>query len=135
MRKLKLIADSIPLDIPEATTGDRLAQFSDPAALDRPEVASEDLWEEVLNPFLKGVLGWGADEEIDQAIRRGPLGFSGLVDFVGYFTETRGVDEALFEGKLSYLLECATKLMSVALSCHKIISSPLHQQKKCPITT
>lgn len=94
LHKLKPVADSIPLDIPEATAIDHLAQYVDPVAP-----------------------GWGTNEDIEKMIRRGPLGFSALVDFLGYFTETRGVDEALFEGKLWSLLECATKLMLVTLSC------------------
>lgn len=60
--------------------------------------ASEDLWQEVINGVLKGVLGWGTEIE-DDVIRRGDGGLGGLVRFVDYFVTERGVPEALFEGK------------------------------------
>jgi hypothetical protein len=70
----------------------------------------EDLWEEVINGLLKQSLGWGKETDIKSVVRRGPRGVEGLVKFVEYFVESRGVDEALFEGKLARLMEEMDKL-------------------------
>lgn len=118
VQKLRQISDLIPLDVPEATEENALAHLADPAALDNSEIASEDLWEELLNPVLKAALGWGVETSLDAVVRRGRFGFPGLVKFVEYFTETRGVDVALFEGKLSHLIECAMKMMLVSRKLH-----------------
>ena len=39
-----------------------------------------------------------------ELIRRGKKGVEGLAMYVGYFVEERGVNESLFEGKLSHLM-------------------------------
>jgi hypothetical protein len=115
LHQLEQISNTLPSTIPEATPTDLLAQFSNPAAYDNPDISSDDLWEEVLNSFLKGALGWGNDIDMATVIRRGRLGFAGVVEFVRYFTETRGVNEALFEGKLTNLVEHAMKIMLVSI--------------------
>jgi hypothetical protein len=40
---------------------------------------------------------------MDAIIRRGRKGLDGLTEFMKYFVVKRGVDEALFEGKLTHL--------------------------------
>ena len=100
--------------IPEATETDLLSQFADPLQHNNPDISVDDLWEEVLNPFLKTTLGWNAELDSEVVIRRGRLGFDAVVDFVAHFVEIRGVEEALFEGKLGHLTECAKKKMSVS---------------------
>ena len=41
---------------------------------------------------------------MSKIVRRGQWGLDGLVVFVTYFVENRGVSQALFEGKLSNLM-------------------------------
>jgi len=108
VHKLCKISNALPTSVPEATQSDLLAHFADPAVQDNPEISSEDLWEELLNPFLKDKLGWG-NTNLEAAVRRGRLGLEAVADFVQYFVEKRGVDEALFEGKMANLVECANK--------------------------
>jgi len=91
--------------VPEGSMNDRLARFSvNPRDYDDPSLDADGLWEEVLNSFLKGALGWGTEETMDGVVRRGVMGMSGILRFAQYFIEERGVNEILFEGKLSHLL-------------------------------
>ncbi|KDR66334.1 hypothetical protein GALMADRAFT_80973, partial [Galerina marginata CBS 339.88] len=112
VRELRRISMTLPMTIAEATRTDVLAQFADPAEHDNLDISADDLWEEVLNPFLKTTLGWDAELDLGAVIRRGSLGFDAVAEFVAYFVEMRGVDEALFEGKLGNLTECAKKIIS-----------------------
>ena len=64
-----------------------------------------------MNGFLKSVLGWGSDERaLSAMIRQGEKGVAGILKFAKYFVEVRGVDERLFVGKLSPLIEAMEKL-------------------------
>jgi hypothetical protein len=101
----------LPKEVPEATDHDLLSRFSDPAAHDDPLVQADDLWEDVLNPFLKATFGWGDERDLNEIVRRGDMGFDAVVRFVEYFVEKRGVDAALFEGKLSRLTGYVETLM------------------------
>ncbi len=102
----------IPHTIPEAMDGDPLASFPlNPASIVAPDLHGDELWEKVLNGFLKSVLGWGnVERELTAKIRRGEKGVEGILRFAKYFVEARGVDERLFEGKLSPLVEAMEKL-------------------------
>lgn len=105
-KKLKRLADGLGDSIPEATEEDHLAIFAkNPKDFDRAEVASVDLWQDVLNDLLKQALDWGADRPVCDVLRRGQLGVEGLVWLVEYFVIERGVAECLFEGKLGLLME------------------------------
>jgi len=66
--KLRKISNTLPTSVPEATQSDLLACFSDPVVQDNLEISPEDLWEELLNPFLKEKLGWG-NTNLEVAIR------------------------------------------------------------------
>jgi len=104
LAKLHSLIKRLPASVPEASAHDSLAVFEvDPKEFDDPSLTADELWEATLNGLLKSVLGWGMDQNMDEIIRRGPKGLDGLASFVEYFTR-RGVSEALFEGKLSYLL-------------------------------
>jgi len=115
VEELRRISTALPATISEATETDLLARFADPLRHDNPNISADCLWEEVLNPFLKGTLGWNTDIDLAVAIRRGPLGFEVVADFVAHFVEKRGVEEGLFEGKLGHLVDCAKKTMSVLI--------------------
>jgi hypothetical protein len=108
LQRLHFIHQNLAQDVLEATEDDVLARFSeDPASFDNPEVGSEELWEEVLNPVMKSILGWGDELDTASLVQRGEKGMLGIYRFVKYFTLQRGVDESLFEGKLSKLLDAA----------------------------
>ena len=96
----------LPGSVPEATENDHLAVFGqDPRHFDDPEADGEGLWEEVINRVLKDALSWGMEREMSTIIRRGRNGMGGLHAFVEYFVRQRGVDPALFEGKLERLMK------------------------------
>lgn len=96
---------NLPDTIPEASDSDLLAEFrQDPANFDNKMFDKDDLWEEEINPHLKGVLGWGTEGDMKDLIWRGRKGVEGLAIYARYFVEERGVDERLFEGKLSQLM-------------------------------
>ncbi|TEB18295.1 hypothetical protein FA13DRAFT_1649397, partial [Coprinellus micaceus] len=105
-KKLKRLADGLDKTVPEATANDYLAILAqDPKGLDRPDVASVDLWQVVLNDLLKNTLGWGMERPVKDVLRRGRFGVEGLVWLVDYFVGERGVAACLFEGKLGLLIE------------------------------
>lgn len=43
-------------------------------------------------------------------VRWGAMGMGGVLQFARYFIEERGVNEMLFEGKLSHLLNAVKKM-------------------------
>lgn len=107
LARFQYLIENLPESIPEASDYDRLAIFAvRPCDFDDTSIPSGELWEEVVNKVLKSMFGWGMEGNMDDIIRRGRKGLDGLAEFVKYFVVKRGVDEALFEGKLSYLM-CA----------------------------
>ncbi len=110
LNKLQHLIENIPDNVPEAGDNDKLAIFGgNPKDFDDERLDPDGLWEEVLNPLLKSRLGWGMEGNMDDIIRSGKKGVEGLVTFVKYFIEERGVSDALFEGKLTYLLSSLQK--------------------------
>lgn len=108
---LRQISERLPLEMAEASPTDLLANFTNPIAHDSLEIMSKDLWEGVLNPMLKGIMGWGTDINWAEHLCRGALGMAGVTDFVKYYVKSQGVNELLLEGKLSRLMDCAQELM------------------------
>ena len=83
---------------------DPLACFNvDPAGYNNKDVSPDELWE-VLNQAMKNGLGWGTSLDVPALLETDGRGIMGLVRFVEYFVEKRGVSEALFEGKLNHLM-------------------------------
>ncbi|KAF6755550.1 hypothetical protein DFP72DRAFT_1008601 [Ephemerocybe angulata] len=108
---LRALIEALPTSVPEAVEGGPLAGFAaNPEHCDMPDVASEDLWEEVLNGVMKAGLGWGTETDPRSLVQRGRWGMDGLLAFVEYFVIKRNVDPGLFEGKLNRLME-AMELM------------------------
>ena len=104
IKKFSDLAKNLPDTIPEASDSDKLAEFGqDPAKFDNKTFNKDDLWEEI-NPRLKRILGWGIEGNMKDLIRRGRKGVEGLAIYARYFIEERGVNESLFEGKLSHLM-------------------------------
>lgn len=95
-----------------------------PAKYDDPSLNGDDLWEASLNGTLKSVFGWGTEEDMESLIRRGKNGLDGLADFVKHFVVKRGVNEALFEGKMSNLL---IKLEEMSVICSSVIAALAHR--------
>ncbi|KAF6746501.1 hypothetical protein DFP72DRAFT_823118 [Ephemerocybe angulata] len=113
LSKLRSLITALPSSVPIATADGPLASFAaDPASFDDPSLASEDLWEEVLNTTMKAGLGWGTELNAGGLIQRGEWGMDGLLRFVEYFVTTRGVPVGLFEGKLDRLVSEMEKLQS-----------------------
>jgi hypothetical protein len=105
LERFQYLINNLPETIPEASDYDVLAIFSArPSDFDDTSIPSGELWEEVVNKILKSAFGWGIEGNMDNIIHRGRKGLDGLAEFVKYFIVKRGVDEALFEGKLSYLM-------------------------------
>jgi hypothetical protein len=62
-----------------------------------------------------------------ELIRRGKKGVEGLTMYVRYFVEERGVNESLFEGKLSHMMMALEEMCVVNDNpIYKIQNSPLH---------
>ena len=117
IRRFEEIVKSLPENIPIASGNDKLAAFNiEPALLDDPKIDPDDLWEVVINGFLKEHLGWGEEVDMGELIRRGEQGMDGVLRFSKYFIEKRGVSVDLFEGKLTHLLRAAEALC--VIFCH-----------------
>ena len=111
VEKLDYLAKRLPGTIPVASDDDKLAEFGqDPAMFDDQMFDKDSLWEEEINPRLKRILGWGTEENMADLIRRGSKGVEGLATYTKYFVEERGVNESLFEGKLSHLMIALEKM-------------------------
>jgi hypothetical protein len=115
--------------VPEASIYDKLATFGGiPRDYDDPSLDADELWEQMLNEQLKAALGWGTEVNMDDIIRRGRNGLDGLYEYVKYFVVKRGVSEALFEGKLAYLLRKIREKSAIHVMIHyvrKHVCSPI----------
>ena len=111
IKRFEEIVQCLPENIPIGSGNDKLAAFNvKPALLDDPKIDPEDLWEVVINGFLKEHLGWGEEVDMGELIRRGEQGMEGVLRFSKYFIEKCGVSVDLFKGKLSHLLHAAEAL-------------------------
>ncbi|KAF8148808.1 hypothetical protein B0H34DRAFT_679492 [Crassisporium funariophilum] len=141
LAKLQHLIENLPETIPEGTQDDKLAYFAgDPVDFDNPSLNADELWEESLNSHLKSVFGCGAEDDIKNLIRRGSYGLDGLANFVKYFVATRGINEALFEGKLLHLMNeleeiitdsqiWPTRIVPLVVNNSVAISNPLSTPK------
>ncbi len=120
VNRLHDMIEKLPDTIPEATEYDKLAAFAgNPADHDDPSLNADELWEFTLNGILKSVFGWGTEGDMENIIRRGRKGLDGLSNFVRHFIVKRGVNEALFEGKLAHLLN---KIEEMSVTSHFSVS-------------
>jgi hypothetical protein len=110
LARFQYLIKNLQKSIPEALDYDKLAIFgARPCNFDNTSILSDELWEEVVNKVLKSTFGWGIEGNMDKFICRGRKGLDGLAEFVKYFVVKQGVDEALFEGKLSYHMHALEK--------------------------
>jgi len=86
---------SLPESVPQASEFDKLAVFGgSPMEFDDAAWMLMSFWEtKHLNGVLKLALGWGTEGNMDEIVRHGKWGLDGLVNFVTYFVEERGVSE------------------------------------------
>ncbi|KAG6906501.1 hypothetical protein DXG01_013604 [Tephrocybe rancida] len=104
--ELRDLIAKLPPTVLEAGPADVLAIFGkDPKSFDDLEMPLEDIWETMMNPTLKSILGWGNNVDLATVIRRGALGMDGFLHFINYFVDIRKVPEFLLEGKLTRLME------------------------------
>ena len=105
IKKLSNLAKNLPDSIPEASDSDKLVKFGqDLANFNNKMFDKDSLWKEETNLCLKHVLGWGTEGNMKDLVQWWRKGVEGLVICARYFVEERGVDERLFEGKLSHLM-------------------------------
>lgn len=103
LQELEYLVANLPESVPFEVPGEGLSLLVlDLKGLDNPAIEKDDLWQQVVNPTLKSALGWGKFDE--RLLRRGD-GMNNLPKLVRYFVCERGMDVALFEGKLSLLME------------------------------
>jgi len=98
--------NNLPDSTPAAAYDDKLANAlaRHPEIHGDPALQGDELWEAGLNEFLKSVLGWATEEDVESLIK-GKEGLERLFNFVKYFIVKRGVSEGLFQGKLTHLFE------------------------------
>jgi len=110
LEEFRYYLNNLSDSVPEATNDDKLANAlaGHPEIYGDPTLQGDELWEAGLNEFLKSVLGWGREEDVESLIRG--KGLERLFDFVKYFIMKRGVSEGLFHGKLTHLFEGLRKM-------------------------
>lgn len=81
-----------------------------PSHFDNPTLSSDELWEEVINPALHRLFGWGTKVTVDSIRRAGRVRVHGLVDFFEYFVGTWKL-VAGYEDMLREKLEMVERLL------------------------
>ncbi|KAF8218703.1 hypothetical protein L208DRAFT_1348341, partial [Tricholoma matsutake] len=93
--------NQIPLENPPATGENCLHPFrGDPAASVHQDA---DDWEDLLNPMLKQVFGWGEEEmhnSVKEMMCHGRYGLDGFVTFLDYFVMHWGLKGRMLESKV-----------------------------------
>ncbi|KAF8198428.1 hypothetical protein BJ912DRAFT_1074363 [Pholiota molesta] len=109
LRELHRAIVSLPSTIPLATSSGALAGFAyNPTAFLED---GQDAWEEVVNPALDRVLGFGADAaSIRALVYRGDYGMDGLYRYLQACVSDLKIDAGLFEGKIRRLIEAMNQL-------------------------
>lgn len=98
------------LSPPEGKSNDFLQCFDRlPVVYDIPHLGVEELWEEVVNPILHSALGYNNAGSEEQVAGLRPQRLRGLVHFVEYYVDERGVDLVLLEARLNNLVEMLKK--------------------------
>ncbi|KAJ7814764.1 hypothetical protein B0H14DRAFT_3746965 [Mycena olivaceomarginata] len=104
--RLEAAIKILPPTVQEATDSDALAAFGrDPSQYVDAEVPALEVFEH-LNPIFHTTLGWAMPvEETAQLLRRGVMGVDGLLRFIAYFVEERGVREQDFAAKIEQIID------------------------------
>ncbi|KAF8154518.1 hypothetical protein B0H34DRAFT_809113 [Crassisporium funariophilum] len=100
---LRQVIDTLPGDIPEATTSDTLAIYAAPPTVDPDN--DEGPWR-AIDGMLNRVIGFGATpESLKALIRRGHFGIDGLYLYFKSCIEDIKIEPALLEGKIERVVE------------------------------
>ncbi|KAF8150990.1 hypothetical protein B0H34DRAFT_825169 [Crassisporium funariophilum] len=103
LRSLRQVIDTLPGDIPEATTSDTLAIYAAPPTVDPDN--DEGPWR-AIDGMLNRVIGFGATpESLKALIRRGHFGIDGLYLYFKSCIEDIKIEPALLEGKIEWVVE------------------------------
>jgi hypothetical protein len=99
------LPDTVPLGLPE----DSLAALSySPKDL---LLDDQDAWEDVVNPTLDRILGFGVTSDaIRDLIRRGRYGMDSVYRYFHTCVHDLGIHAGLFEGKIERLLAAMVDL-------------------------
>lgn len=101
--------DRIPKSAPKATSSHPLCVFAGDPVDSIPSAGEEDDGDwPVINSLFKSCFGWGsreAESSAEKLLNRGPFGLDGMVRFLRFFVEERGLSGALFEPKVEALLK------------------------------
>jgi hypothetical protein len=104
---VRRVASTLPGSVPAGVPRDDIAWFSLHIT---PLPGLEDQWEFVdrkLNTFLGSSI---SKEALEQKIRRGKLGVSGLCDWLEFFTRNHGVEGMLLKPKMERLMDAMNSL-------------------------
>ena len=106
LQQLKDAERSMGSNIPIGQQGDKIAAYGRESAIAQClNIPDDEVWE-VVNPGLDRLLGFGrALDDIQSIIRRGPLGVLGLLEYLTYLVEERGINGGLIEGKVNVLID------------------------------
>ena len=110
LRQLKDAERTMGSNIPIGQQGDEIAAYGKASAMAQClNIPNDEVWE-VVNPGLDRLLCFGrALDDIQSIIRRGPLGVLGLLEYLTYLVEERGIGGGLIEGKVNVLIEAINK--------------------------
>lgn len=109
LEELHTTIQTLPENVATGLPSDELAVFFTPAK-DFVE-DGQDAWEEVVNPLLDRVLGFGATaDSIRALIRRGPYGMDGVYRYLVSCVFDLKISAGLFEGKVERLLQAMVEL-------------------------
>lgn len=99
----------VPVTTPNVDGEQQIDMFlsgflQDPESFDIPDLSTDDLWEQVVNPVLHETLGYGLSNDISEKIttthRAAVQGFARWLD---YYIVRRGVDEGMVEMRMERL--------------------------------
>ena len=80
--------------------------------MERPQclnIPNNKVWE-IVNPGLDRLLGFGRTlNDIQSIVLRGPLGVLGLLEYLTYLVEEKGVDGGLIKEKINVLIDAINK--------------------------
>jgi hypothetical protein len=102
---IQTLPETVPIGVPSDVLA---AFFSSPKDLVQD---GEDAWEDVVNPMLDRMLGFGATADAIRAlIRRGKYGMDGLYRFIKSCICDLNIHTGLLEGKIERLVEAMVEL-------------------------
>jgi len=89
LRTFYNLISGLPSTIPQTACSDQPSPFAaETASIDNTSLEKDELWEDVLNSFLKAALGWSGDNKgLSGFVRHGDGGIVACYCFALYFIE------------------------------------------------